>query len=1075
MSLNEKNISAYLAAIGLPALLCREARILHANPAAETLGYGQQTLQTMTLHDLLDERSHTLIAPITTHHLGGPPLRWQVRRADGALLEVHASAQPAPFAGEGCYLVLCVPIPGTDSAHAEDAPDADDLPVGVYRVDSAGRINYVNAALMQLLGATDPAELVGRSSLDFYAEPELARVWINDLAQTRGLITQDVELRRIDDTPIFVRDIWRGHYDAAGRLIYADGILQDISAERELAQQLQIVADNSPDLIIIFDTTQNRTLYSNRPDMLGHPVETLNTLAANLAQIHPEDRDTCQAQWAALAAGNQPPRLLEYRMMSASRTWEWVQNRQVVLARDEAGRPQQILFVISIITERKRNEEALAQRNAQLEALYQISSALVSTLDLHTIMHRFLSHLRDVVPLDSAHITLLTASEPRFMASIGLTHPDLVESINRTMSLTPFMRSIVEAHAPVIKSDVQQDPDWVLIPGTEHIRGWMGIPMFYQGEIIGLLTLDKSEPDFYTQEHARQALTVAQQAAVMIMNAELFQRAQEEIAERRSAQDRLLATLEHTSALYQVANWLIASNRLEEMLPRVLDLVAQTLGAHQSLLISMEPNQRAPLHQIQHGLMDQASGWALYQAILELAPNHGDGRRSDREWPAGMRQTLPDGRHLVAAPLRYQGLLALLRPPEQAPFSSEDQELVAALAGQVTIATENEVLYQQVRDEAQRLEDLVDQRTHQLHLERLRLQAILDATGEGIFYIENFTFQYANPAFCRMLGYSPYELVGRPLSIIRSPVRPDQEDLPASDPFEQILGEGDAWQIDVTWLRRRDDSTFPAALNFTLLGEPGVEPKRLVAVVRDVSREQALQAQRVRFLTNAAHELRTPLTSFGLRLHMLRRQPERSAEHLESLERAAQYLKQIVEQLLDLSRFENDTLRLQWEMRGLQALIMDALRAHEPDAQMRDVVLSSRLPSEEIRAAVDPTRFTQMLDGLLTNAIAYSPAGSPVLVTLRLEEHGGLPMALIEVSDRGRGVEAHLLPDQIFEPFSRPRLGNQQETGMGLAIARQIARLHSGSISAQVDEMHGINSITVRIPVRAALHSSSTE
>lgn len=1075
MSLNEKEISAYLAAIALPALLCRAARILHANPAAETLGYSQQTLETMTLHELLDERSHALIAPVCKMPLGAPPLRWQVRRADGALLEVHASAQTAPFAGDGCYLVLCVPLPGSDSSHSANAPDADDLPVGVYRVDSAGRITYVNAALMQLLGAQQPSELLGRSSLDFYVEPDSARTWINDLSETRGLITQDVELRRLDGTPISVRDVWRGHYDASGKMIYADGILQDISGERELAQQLQLVADNSPDVIAIFAAGLGRTLYANRPDLLGHPLSRISTIEATLELIHPEDREACLAHWTAASSGSQPPPMLEYRMRSAAGTWEWVQNRQAVLATDTDGRPRQILYVISIVTERKKNEEALAQRNAQLEALYQISSALVSTLDLHTIMQRFLSHLRDVVPLDSAHITLLTAAEPRFMASIGLTHPDLVESVNRTMSLTPFMRSIVEARAPVIKGDVQQDPDWVLIPGTEHIRGWMGIPMFYQGEIIGLLTLDKSEPDFYTQEHARQALTVAQQAAVMIMNAELFQRAQEEIAERRSAQDRLLATLEHTSALYQVANWLIASNRLGEMLPRVLDLVAQTLGAHQGLLISMEPNQRAPLHQIQQGITNQASGWALYQTILELVPNHRDERRSDREWPAGMRQTLSDGRHVVAAPLRYQGLLALLRPAEQPPFSSEDQELVAALAGQITIATENEVLYQQVRDEAQRLEDLVDQRTHQLHLERLRLQAILDATGEGIFYIEDYTFQYANPAFCRMLGYSSYELVGRPLSIIRSPMRPDQEELPASDPFEQILGEGDAWQIDITWLRRRDDSTFPASLNFTLLGEPGTEPKRLVAVVRDVSREQALQAQRVRFLTNAAHELRTPLTSFGLRLHMLRRQPERSAEHLESLERAAQYLKQIVEQLLDLSRFENGTLRLQWEMCGLQTLIMDALRAHEPDAQMRDVVLSSRLPSEEIRAAIDPTRFTQMLDGLLTNAIVYSPGGSPVLVTLRLEEHGGLPVALIEVSDRGQGVEAHLLPDQIFEPFSRPRLGNQQETGMGLAIARQIARLHSGSISAQVDEVHGINSITVRIPVRAALHGSSSD
>ncbi|MDP0953379.1 PAS domain-containing protein, partial [Klebsiella pneumoniae] len=64
------------------------------------------------------------------------------------------------------------------------------------------------------------------------------------------------------------------------------------------------------------------------------------------------------------------------------------------------------------------------------------------------------------------------------------------------------------------------------------------------------------------------------------------------------------------------------------------------------------------------------------------------------------------------------------------------------------------------------LEIEVAERTSELMLEQRRLQAIFDATGEGVFYLEDFRFQYVNPAFCRLLGYRADELVGQSLSVV---------------------------------------------------------------------------------------------------------------------------------------------------------------------------------------------------------------------------------------------------------------------------------------------------------------------
>ncbi|MCA9913859.1 MAG: ATP-binding protein, partial [Anaerolineae bacterium] len=140
----------------------------------------------------------------------------------------------------------------------------------------------------------------------------------------------------------------------------------------------------------------------------------------------------------------------------------------------------------------------------------------------------------------------------------------------------------------------------------------------------------------------------------------------------------------------------------------------------------------------------------------------------------------------------------------------------------------------------------------------------------------------------------------------------------------------------------------------------------------------------------------------------------------------------------------------------LQEIIAEAVTTNQPFAEKEGVTLHIEQPEEPIRMYVDRTRLLQLVSTLIVNGINYNYDGGEVRVQLRREEDTlGNSTIILEVSDTGEGIDAHLLPAQIFEPFVRPSQGTRRETGMGLALARRITQLHGGRIQAENDSNSG--------------------
>jgi len=212
---------------------------------------------------------------------------------------------------------------------------------------------------------------------------------------------------------------------------------------------------------------------------------------------------------------------------------------------------------------------------------------------------------------------------------------------------------------------------------------------------------------------------------------------------------------------------------------------------------------------------------------------------------------------------------------------------------------------------------------------------------------------------------------------------------------------------------------------------------------------QAANQLKDEFLATLSHELRTPLNAILGYARMLRSgilKEERKEQALETLERNASTLTQMVEDVLDVSRIAAGKIRLHIQSVDLATVLRDALATITPAADAKGVRLESILEPHVGPVSGDPDRLQQVIWNLLSNAVKFTPRGGRVQLRLqRVNSH-----VEVTVSDTGMGIREDFLP-HLFERF---RQGDSTTTrthgglGLGLAIARRIVELHGGRIHA---------------------------
>ena len=334
----------------------------------------------------------------------------------------------------------------------------------------------------------------------------------------------------------------------------------------------------------------------------------------------------------------------------------------------------------------------------------------------------------------------------------------------------------------------------------------------------------------------------------------------------------------------------------------------------------------------------------------------------------------------------------------------------------------------------------------------------------------------------KMLGYSAEEWLSTP-NFWLSIVHPDDKERAAAE-AAAIFASGKGGSSRFRWMHKDGREVWVEAQSIVVCDEHG--PAGMRGVTMDITaavqaeieraellereshaRQQAEEASRLKeeFLATVSHELRTPLNAVVGWSRLLRSgqlDGDGTAHAIEVIERNAAAQRQIIEDLLDVSRIITGKLRINTQPVDLLLIIHAAIDAVRPAAEAKEIRMSTHIEVPDPIVRADSERLQQVLWNLLANAVKFTPSGGRVDVYL--EQHGSL--AEIRIEDSGPGVPAEFLP-RIFERFSQADGSSTRKhggLGLGLAIVRHLVELHGGTVSAANREQGGAT-LTVQLPV----------
>jgi len=367
--------------------------------------------------------------------------------------------------------------------------------------------------------------------------------------------------------------------------------------------------------------------------------------------------------------------------------------------------------------------------------------------------------------------------------------------------------------------------------------------------------------------------------------------------------------------------------------------------------------------------------------------------------------------------------------------------------------------------------------------------AIISKTLDGIITSWNMGAE-------RIFGYTAEEVIGKPVTILIPEGHLDEEPAilarlragnriehyetvrirkdgklidisltvsPIKGPHGQIIGASKIAR-DITDQRqaRRELDSASERLKLAL------SASRRAAAENERLYRQAEESSRLKeeFLATISHELRTPLSAILGWARMLRLgqlSEDNTTKAIETIERNARALTQLVDDLLDVSRIITGKLRMDVRPADPNSFVDAAVDAVKPAAEAKGVRVQKVMDTGAISIPGDPVRLQQVVWNLLSNAIKFTPRGGRVQIrSERVNSH-----LEIVVSDTGQGISPDFLP-HVFDRF---RQADQKTSrrhggmGLGLAIVRHLVELHGGTVSATSDGEGQGATFTVMLPI----------
>lgn len=605
---------------------------------------------------------------------------------------------------------------------------------------------------------------------------------------------------------------------------------------------------------------------------------------------------------------------------------------------------------------------------------------------------------------------------------------------------------VVRHRKAALIPETATDERWIIFPDSPYdAHSVLAVPIVSGKTVLGILTLQHSEPNHFSEEELHLMQASADQIALALRNARLY--------------DEQLRLAQQQTALYETLRTVGSHLQPGTVVHAAVGTVAALTGWTAVAILVPDDTQTSLLVRAASGVLSAAEGLQIPiphsicgQAFVTRQTRYVPDVSKEPDYVSGHNAIQSE----LAVPIqRGRQLLGILdlESDQLDAFREEDIRLAESLAETIGLALDNAHLFRVIEDERSRLQALIQSSRDGVILVGMDQRIlVMNQPAHELLQLTDTPADWVNRSVMEAMA-ELFEFAPLAAQATMAGVRHMNQ---ANDPPSE--GEIEVPPRTIRWLN------LPVRAGETPLG-------RLLSL-RDVTEERLLSQTRDDLTHTMVHDLRNPLNNIYSAQELITEMGPltEDQEHILEVARdSTQRMLTLVNAILDISRLESGHMPLERKAVPIKNLVARVVESQSPLANSKDIQLAYEIAADLPQALADSNLIERVLQNLIGNALKFTPLGGEVLVTAGVDSDNEEQL-FVRVQDTGPGVPASV-QDRLFQKFTT---GKQMGSGsgLGLAFCRMVVEAHDGRIWSKSWPDEGAT-FTFTLPI-AAVHSPTT-